>query len=175
NVGIGETSPGARLDVEGANDLNTTLSLQARGATTTGLVVTNAGNVGIGTTNPVSTLNLDGILSLKRVDITVAGGSVNDDFDVGNTSFARIGMNAPGDHFSITGITGGVDGRVLILYNTTAFNMTVKRAYNALASEKKNQIWTESSSKDIVTTGAGTVILVYDSDRERWVVISAWL
>ncbi len=46
NVGIGTTSPAAKLDVEGS-----------------GNVVLNAGNVGVGTTAPYSKLDVDGTIS----------------------------------------------------------------------------------------------------------------
>ncbi len=60
NVGIGTTSPLARLGVVGADALNTSFAANIGGSTGTGLVVTNAGNVGIGTTTPSYPLSVTG-------------------------------------------------------------------------------------------------------------------
>ncbi|MBI2596713.1 hypothetical protein HYW41_00970 [Candidatus Daviesbacteria bacterium] len=53
NVGIGFTSPAAKLDVMGT-------ALLRGSSTTTGLAVTAAGNVGVGTTSPLANLHVVG-------------------------------------------------------------------------------------------------------------------
>jgi hypothetical protein len=61
NVGIGTTSPLARLDVAGANNGTTPLFQLSSGAsfaTTTQFIVPNNGSVGIGTTSPYSKLTI---------------------------------------------------------------------------------------------------------------------
>ncbi|MDP3051900.1 MAG: hypothetical protein Q8N42_00135, partial [bacterium] len=61
NIGMGTTSPLARLDVAGANNGTAPLfqlSSVASYATTTQFMVTNLGKVGIGTSNPLSKLHL---------------------------------------------------------------------------------------------------------------------
>jgi len=76
NVGIGTTSPLARLGVIGADSLGTSFAANISGATGTGLVVTNAGNVGIGTTSPARKLSV----SVPETDSWVAsiGSSTSD-------------------------------------------------------------------------------------------------
>ena len=75
NVGIGTTSPLARLGVIGADSLNTSFAGNISGATGTGLVITNAGNVGIGTTSPQRTLQVNGSIRMGAL-ITGAGSAV---------------------------------------------------------------------------------------------------
>jgi hypothetical protein len=61
NVGVGTTSPFAKLDVVGTNNFTVPLfqlSSVASFATTTRFIVTNAGNVGIGTTTPAAPLSI---------------------------------------------------------------------------------------------------------------------
>jgi len=61
NVGIGTTSPLAKLDVAGTNNLTVPLfqlSSVSAYATTSRFIVTNAGNVGIGTTTPNTKLEV---------------------------------------------------------------------------------------------------------------------
>ncbi|MBT9169344.1 MAG: hypothetical protein DDT19_02703 [Syntrophomonadaceae bacterium] len=58
SVGIGTTSPAARLHVMGADSLNTSFAGNISGATGTGLIITNANNVGVGVTAPTHQLQL---------------------------------------------------------------------------------------------------------------------
>lgn len=62
NVGIGTTSPQARLDVRAQGDLATDVVLRVRNSTDTQdfLVVNGAGDVGIGTTSPSTNLHVLG-------------------------------------------------------------------------------------------------------------------
>ena len=101
NVGIGTTSPGAKLDVSaaqsgyGAKIYNAGLGryglyVEAGGTATdkvfhfTGnpvagydMVMLQNGNVGIGTTNPQAKLDVEGLLRLGRINTTNEGGQVD--------------------------------------------------------------------------------------------------
>ena len=87
NVGIGTTSPLARLGIVGADALNTSFAANIGGSTGTGLVVTNAGNVGVGTTTPVQKLQVAGDIRIgtgttgcvEDADGTVLTGSCSSD------------------------------------------------------------------------------------------------
>jgi hypothetical protein len=57
NVGIGATSPGAKLEVTLADTDTTTKPLVIGRGTTNYLTILNNGNVGIGATAPVSKLH----------------------------------------------------------------------------------------------------------------------
>ena len=63
---------------------------------------------------------------------------------------------------AISTITGGFDGKVLVIYNR-ADNLTFVEDAGA------NGILTLSGA-DITTTGAGSVTLVYSSNAGRWIV-----
>ncbi len=58
NIGMGIATPSAKLQILGADILNTNQALNVSGSSGTGLVVTNAGNVGIGTSTPTYTLQV---------------------------------------------------------------------------------------------------------------------
>jgi hypothetical protein len=80
NVGIGTTSPLAKLDVAGTDNATAPLfrlSSVASYATTTRFLVTNFGNVGIGTTSPFALLSVqgDGFFdgNLTAANITATG------------------------------------------------------------------------------------------------------
>jgi hypothetical protein len=88
NVGIGTTSPLARLDVAGANNATVPLlqvSSVSSFATTTRFMVTNGGQVGIGTSSPATGYNLaiNGNASAIYLD---SGSGRSDTIATGNTS-----------------------------------------------------------------------------------------
>ena len=60
NVGIGTTTPAARLSVVGADLLISNLAMSVGGSNGPGMVVTNGGTVGIGTTGPGAKLDVTG-------------------------------------------------------------------------------------------------------------------
>jgi len=89
-----------------------------------------------------------------------------DDIDVGPYSFVRI--DGAAGNYDITGIAGGVDGRMLILYNNSDFRMRFK--YEDASSQAANRIITvEQGDTDIKNYG-GT-ILIYDGTAQRWRII----
>ena len=64
--------------------------------------------------------------------------------------------------YTITGLAGGSPGRVVILRNTVAFNLTL--AEESVLSEATNRITTQTGV-DESTSGIGMLILVYDENR----------
>jgi len=122
------------------------------------------GNVGIGTENPRGKLDVNGGLVLRMTTYNVSSGLNN--MNVGPHSFVRIdGATA---NFDITGIAGGVDGRMLILYNNSTFRMRFKNE-NASSQPTNRIITAELGDTDIQDRG-GT-ILMYDGAVQRWRII----
>ena len=70
--------------------------------------------------------------------------------------------------YTIDGFTGGTDGRVLYVYNTTGQNMTLKFNTATTASDGLNTL----NDIDGSTIGEGGAILVYDSGTSRWLVMT---
>lgn len=67
---------------------------------------------------------------------------------------------------SLQGITAGVDGQVLRLFNNTAANMTIQHE-NAGATAA-NRITTMTGA-DIATTANGFAEFIYDTGSSRWI------
>ena len=115
-------------------------------------------------------LNVDSIISdfiqLPIGALTLVNTG-NHNIALPKKSFARI--TGPSDVFNITGIRGGADGKVAILYNTTANAMTISNA-NA-GSTAANQIFTNTGS-DVATTGTGIVSLIYSVTDSKWILLS---
>ena len=116
-------------------------------------------------------LNVDSIISdfiqLPIGALTLVN-TANHNIALPKKSFARI--TGPSGVFNITGIRGGADGKVAILYNTTANAMTITND-NGTDSTAANRIYTNTGS-DVVTTGTGIVSLIYSVTDSRWILLS---
>jgi hypothetical protein len=114
-------------------------------------------------------LNLDSVISdfiqLPIGAMTLTNGA-NNNVGLPKRSFARI--TGPSAVFNITGIRDGADGKVAILYNTTAYAMTIT---NNATSTAANRILTNTGS-DVATTGTGIVSLIYSITDSRWILLS---
>ena len=115
NVGIGTTSPGARLEVSGSSK-NILLNLRSPSSANI-LYVSGSGNVGIGTTNPLAKLDVRSQVMIG--DASIAGVayqtlSVGGDVRIHGTNRLSFG-NANGGYANI-GITGTSTGT--ITFNT---------------------------------------------------------
>ena len=114
-------------------------------------------------------LNIDSVISdfiQLPIGAMTATNGANNNVGLPKKSFARI--TGPSAVFSITGIRDGADGKIAILYNTTAYAMTI--THNA-TSTAANRILTNTGS-DVATTGTGIVSLIYSVTDSRWILLS---
>ncbi len=77
-----------------------------------------AQNVGIGTASPNVKLDDNGAFAMREGTALSLTTGANNNVSAGSNSFYRI-IAPTGGAFSITGIAGGSDGRILILNNET--------------------------------------------------------
>ena len=126
---------------------------------------TNA-RLGTNTSSPNTTVDVNGDIAMREHGYTAANGN-NNDANIGNYSFVRI--SGPGAAFTITGIAGGQNGKMVILYNSTAQNMTI--SHNDANSNASNRIYCKGSGN--LTVGQyGVATLIYNSTDSRWIVVS---
>ena len=128
-----------------------------------------SGNVGIGTVLPNATLNIVGSTAFREASFTLVNGN-NNDIAVGNNTFITI--SGPTQPFAITGIAGGVSGRLLTLYNSTSQAMVISNENPA--STAANRISTLTGGDVLALAGnGGTAQLQYSATASRWILISS--
>ncbi len=103
-------------------------------------------------------------LSVVPLAFTAVNGN-NNDIAIGEAGFVRI--TGPTGVFTITGVAGGEDCRVVYLYNTTNFAMTI--ANEDANSAAANRIKTLTGA-GVGTTGDGLATLIYDATAARWIL-----
>ena len=111
----------------------------------------------------------DGQLHLGRLDDTaVTGGNATINPD--KATFVRItGLTADAD---IVGITGGVDGRMLYIYNNhDSWDLKIMHD-SSLETTAANRIYTNTKADKGGSNGMNMGIFIYDSSASRWIMLS---
>ncbi len=123
--------------------------------------------LGINASTPATKLDVNGDVAL-RISSYVAVNGDNNNINIGSSSFVRI--TGPTGNFTITGIAGGVNGKMVILFNRTNSNMTIEDQSTSTAA---NQIiCSNNSNASIQKNGCAT--LIYSSTDSRWVLVSLY-
>jgi hypothetical protein len=112
---------------------------------------------------------ITGDWSFTRANNTSLANGNNATIDFGNKVYVKI-KAGPSAAFAICGIAGGADGRMLIIDNSIAQNMTIAND-SGVEPTAANRIYTRTGS-DVTTTGQGVVTLIYDTEDSRWVLVS---
>lgn len=102
---------------------------------------------------------------------SLANGN-NAGVNVGNAVWAKLTVG-PTAAFTIAGLAGGSDGRLVILYNATSQNMTIANQ-SGIESTAANRIVTMTGA-DVATTGSGAAVFIYDANASRWILIASEL
>jgi hypothetical protein len=110
---------------------------------------------------------LVGLPNLTRGTVTLNNG---DNHDVAIGAATYITITGPTGAYAITGLTGGVDGRILFLRNTTTQEMTIRHLNTS--SAMGNRISNPNAGNVMVGTRT-RVILIYDSFNAQWFLFSA--
>jgi hypothetical protein len=132
------------------------------------IITVQAQNVGINTATPQASLDIYGDLILRSADLVAVDG-INAALDVNNNRFSYYRVSGPTADFRLAGITAGVEGRLITLFNRSGFTMQLNNQDgNATAVDR---IITGNNS-DLDINDRGIVNLQYDGLEQRWVVLS---
>jgi len=177
-VGINTTTPQETLHVEGTlcvTDTSTKTSNRIAGLDTNGTMAgitvgTNlqlTGNVLSANSTSSPTVYLvgtrifpNGVPGDEFHDLDMSIATTNSDKVV----FRLVGRN---NNYKITGISGGTDGRHIVLYNVETVNLTF--VAESAFSQPENRL--ETLANNVATSGKGTAELVYDGASQRWILI----
>lgn len=119
-------------------------------------------------TNTFGTVPTTGFPSLAATSaVALVNGANNNLTGIVNSNLVFI--NGPSATFSITGVSGGTDGAIVTLYNTTAYAMTISN--NSGSSSAGNKIVTGTGA-DVVLSGTGSVTVQYQASLSQWVLTS---
>jgi hypothetical protein len=130
--------------------------------------ILSSGNVGIGTTTPDTKLDVNGDISLtKRIQNLNVTGQI-DNLDLQGAAVHKYEGGSPGSNVTITGIAGGTEGKIVILYTSSSSTITLKHLSSS--SLDVNRILTNTLADVTVTNGA--ITLIYDADVHIWRILS---
>ena len=128
-----------------------------------------AQNVGINNTNPKSSLDIKGDI-IFRVDTLELVNGINDNIDITTSRSMNYILTGPNTTFELGGFTGGKDGRIITLYNSTPAAYYVVN-YSALTIPK-NQINTGTGA-NLTMNSYSTITFQYLALDSLWHMVSA--
>lgn len=137
-------------------------------------------NLGLYATGGASPLDLNGGALTTTGTATLSGlASPHGNLAVVNGANANVALTAnttvfrltgPTGAFSISGLTGGTSGRMVVLISTVSQTLTIT---NEATSTAANQITTNTAADIVCTASEKAVItLVYDATSTKWIVTS---
>ena len=129
-------------------------------------------NVGIGTAYPQATLDINGDLVLRTGDIVIMDSlTLTLDVDTPRYSSYRLWLSGPYDTCVVAGLTPGVDGRIVTLYNRNSYIPLQLNNEDETASPGSG-IKT-GTNQNLWVSGGGIISMQYDTSVQRWVVKSS--
>jgi hypothetical protein len=133
------------------------------------LQTVRAQNVGIGTTNPQATLDVNGDLIFRNTALALVNGA-NEDINTTAQKFSHYTISGPTSVFEIGGLTGGIDGRMITLYNSSPFLMIIKHL--SAGSLAANEIHT-GLGIDFTLSSYSSVTFRYQALDNLWHIASS--
>jgi hypothetical protein len=143
------------------------LLLGASFISTAAMAFNTSNQIGVNTVTPAVRFDVNGDFALREGLSPVFANGVNSNVAIGATSHIRI--TGPTAAFSITGLAGGVNGKVITLINGTAFPMTISHDVTSVAA---NRIYVPGGASAVFDEQYAAVTFIYNSGLSRWVMQS---
>jgi hypothetical protein len=127
-------------------------------------------NVGVNTVTPQAALDVNGDIIFRTAEMPVADG-ITPSLDVNTNRFSNYRVTGPLADFAIAGISAGIEGRLVTLFNLSGFAMQINNEDNVNAAVAE-QIVTGTNA-DMIIINKGMVTLQYDGTEQKWIVKSS--
>ncbi|HHS50419.1 MAG TPA: hypothetical protein ENN07_04820 [candidate division Zixibacteria bacterium] len=112
----------------------------------------------------------DAAVGVGEYTINLGGsGGIWNNCDIGDAGYVRI--YGAGAATTITGFTGGYNGRILYLFWDATYNLSI--AHQNTGSTTTNRIITNTGGT-VTSSGVGMATFIYSETLSRWILIS-WL
>ncbi|PLW94358.1 MAG: hypothetical protein C0592_03115 [Marinilabiliales bacterium] len=121
-------------------------------------------NLGVGVTDPQTRVDIEGDIALRQDATTIAitGGVSNNNVDL-SSGYSFYRLTATGDAY-ISGFSGGVDGRIVVIHNSSIYELVLEN--QDASSLSANQM--ELSTGDIVMSNDEVITLIYSEAEGCW-------
>ena len=179
-VGINTTTPQETLHVEGTlcvTDTSTKTPTRIAGMDANGTVAGITVGANLQLTGNVLSANAVSassptiyLVSSIGIPAGPPGEQMNNlDLDISGANVDKVVFRLTGrtNNYKITGISGGTDGRHIVLYNVESVNLTL--VAESASSDPENRL--ETLANNVATSGKGTAEFVYDGASQRWILI----
>lgn len=132
------------------------------------LTSSSTARVGLRTSTPQTALDVNGDIAIRELNYTTSlSGTVNNiDFsgDGNRRSFVRVATTS--SNVSLTGLSGGVNGKVITVYNASS-NTIILKHLNA-SSATANRIVTPTG-QDFLIPPRNSANFIYSSTDQAWI------
>lgn len=177
-VGINTTTPQETLHVEGTLRVTNTTTKTAdkiSGLDANGTVAGVTVGQNLELTGNVLSSTATGSAYYFVATISLPGGTSGQDYNNlnldllgGNISKTLFRLTDRTAGYNITGISGGTDGRHIVLFNVSTSNLKI---YDEDTRSLANNRIITLNNGFVNTSGQGTAELVYDGSLNRWILI----
>lgn len=116
-----------------------------------------------GVTSPAAMVDVNGTHALRQGSLSLVNGANQ---NAAKPAFSSVNISGPTAAFNIGGFTGGVNGSLLEIVNTTSHLMTLN--HEDASSTAGNRITCPAGAN----INCRTVTLRYNATASRWVVVS---
>jgi len=125
----------------------------------------NGVRMSLGKATPTAQLSVQDDIQFDPLGFVLGNGVTYNDFNIQGKTYIR--MNS-GTGCTLTGLAGGIDGKILIIINATGGNLTVSN--QSTGSVAANRVITGSGA-NLTLAADQNCILLYDGTTQRWRVI----
>ena len=165
---VASADGGTALGVEStATHSNSTAVGYGAATTADSQVMLGTSTVDVKVNNKLSVGGLIQHFAHLRTNVTTLAAGVN---ILNPADRTYIKVSGPTNAFQISGITNGTDGRVLIIQNSTGFDMAILNE-SGLSGADSNRIQTGTGGTSGITNtnNPGIFKFIYDSSTNRWI------